>query len=280
MKPRTAILTALLCGFAPLLSAQDETKSADEIAKELANPNTPLATLNFKNQLRWFEGNLPNADGQFGSTVLFQPAFPNALKNGNMFFVRPALPLVASQPVFNETTQNFDTESGLGDLVFDVAVGKTSADGSIRALGFVGSVPTATERALGTRRWSIGPELLVGKLTKTTVLGIFPNHMWDFAGSGAGSVNTTTAQFFGIYLPGGGWNVGSVPIITYEWEKDQWTIPLNLQVGKTVKWGKQPWKLSLEVNYYVEKNDAIGPEWMVGINISPVVKNPFQKFFD
>ena len=38
-------------------------------------------------------------------------------------------------------------------------------------------------------------------------------------------------------------------------------------------WNNRPWKLALEVNYYVEKSDAIAAEWMVGVNISPVVKN-------
>jgi len=35
----------------------------------------------------------------------------------------------------------------------------------------------------------------------------------------------------------------------------------------------RPWKLSLEINHYVEKADAFGAEWMVGLNIGPVVKN-------
>ncbi len=40
------------------------TASADEIAAELANPNTPLASLTFKLQFRGFTGDLPNADDQ------------------------------------------------------------------------------------------------------------------------------------------------------------------------------------------------------------------------
>jgi len=44
-------------------------------------------------------------------------------------------------------------------------------------------------------------------------------------------------------------------------------------VSKTVKWGNTPVKLELELNYYVEQPDAFGPEWMVGLNITPVVPN-------
>ena len=30
-----------------------------------------------------------------------------------------------------------------------------------------------------------------------------------------------------------------------------------------------------EVNYYAQQPDAFGPDWMIGINIAPVVKNVF-----
>ena len=53
------------------------------------------------------------------------------------------------------------------------------------------------------------------------------------------------------------------------------TLPLNLTLGKTVIWKGRPWKLSAEVNYFVDQPDAFGPEWMFGINIAPVVENVF-----
>jgi len=81
-------------------------------------------------------------------------------------------------------------------------------------------------------------------------------------------------------LPGGGWKVGSVPIMSYAWNNEQWTLPLNLQVGKTVMFGKSPWKFAVEINYYVDQPDAIGPEWMVGINVTPVVQNYAASFLN
>lgn len=51
----------------PLVAAAQEAhegKSNDEIAKELANPNNSLASLKFRNQYRWYEGDLPDADDQ------------------------------------------------------------------------------------------------------------------------------------------------------------------------------------------------------------------------
>lgn len=53
--------------------ASKQEKSADEVARELANPNASLAKLTFKNQFRWYTGDLPHADDQFNYTLLFQP---------------------------------------------------------------------------------------------------------------------------------------------------------------------------------------------------------------
>ena len=44
-------------------------------------------------------------------------------------------------------------------------------------------------------------------------------------------------------------------------------------------WNGRPWKLSAEVNYFVDQADAFGPEWLFGINVAPVVENVFAKLF-
>ena len=279
MKKLIAItLAGCLIGSMGVAQAEKKERSADEIAKELANPNTPLASLNFKTQYRTFKGNLPGADDQTGTTVLFQPSLPFPLENGGLVFFRPAIPFIASQPV-PVGLARFDDESGIGDIAFDLAYAPKRDDGLLIAYGIISSLPTATEDTLGSDRITLGPEYLIGKLTKEYVIGAFPNHQWDIGGSGNKDISLTTIQFFGVILPGGGWNYGSSPIINYDWEIEEWTVPLNFNFGKTVIWEGRPWKLSLEINYYVEQPDAFGPEWMIGINITPVVKNALANWF-
>jgi len=43
--------------------------------------------------------------------------------------------------------------------------------------------------------------------------------------------------------------------------------------------GSRPWKLGGEINYYVERADALAPEWMFGLSITPVVKNVLADWF-
>ena len=259
---------------------QEGKPSANDIARELANPNTPLASLNFKSQFRLFDGDLVNADDQWSYNLLFQPSFPFALDNGDTIFFRPAIPLLVEQPVFDPGKLDFDGETAFGDIVFDLAYGRTSESGLLTAFGLASTLPTASSSAFASGRWSIGPELLIGKLTPDYVLGIFPNHQWDMAGWSDNAVNLTTVQIFATLLPGDGWNFGSSPIMSYDWSAEQWNIPLNLNVGKTVVMGGKPWKLSAEVNYYIERSDAFAAEWMIGINMSPVVENPLAKLFN
>ena len=71
-----------------------------------------------------------------------------------------------------------------------------------------------------------------------------------------------------------------MPIITYNHESEEWTVPLHLTAGKTFIINGRPWDFSVDLNYYVERPDAIAPEWMVGFNVAPVMENVFAKWFE
>lgn len=255
-----------------------KAKSADEVARELANPNNSLASLTFKNQYRWYTGNLPNASKQDNYSLLFQPVFPFPLKDTESggkanLFIRPAIPLLVEQPVFNPSKADFDGESALGDIGFDIGYGVTEKSGLLWAYGMVGTLPTASQSEVAGKQLRLGPELLLAKFEKWGVYGMFPSHQWDVAGWSDESYSTSQVQLFLRFLPGGGWNIGSSPIMNYDWISRQWTIPLSVSVSKTVSYGSTPVKLEFEVNYYVERPDTFGPKWMVSLNITPVVRN-------
>ena len=289
MKTRTDYLSLACMAFALACSttalAQEKTasatSSADEAAKELANPNTALASLTFKNIYTTYDGDLPGASGEAGFTTLFQPSLPFPLENGDKVIWRPAVPIVADQPVFDRRTANFDSESGIGDIGFDLLYATTSETGRLTGYGLFASLPTATEEKLGKDKWTLGPEVFFGQVSSTRVLGALVNHQWDVAGSDdvVDDISATTINVFAAFLPGGGWNYGSAPIITYDWESEDWTVPLNLTAGRTLILGGRPWKFAAEVNYYVERPGTFGPQWMIGFNVSPVVENVLATWF-
>lgn len=260
-------------------------KSADEVAKELANPNNSLASLTFKNQFRWYTGDLPDADSQSNYTLLFQPVFPFTLTSpagggtANLF-VRPAIPLLVDQPAptIDNGLFDYDDITAMGDIGFDIGYGVTEKSGLLWAVGTVGTIPTATDSDVAGGQMRLGPEMLIAKFHTSGLWGFFPSHQWDVAGWEESDFSTSQLQVFLRYLPGGGWNVGSSPIMSYDWESEEWTVPLNLSASKTVMFGKMPVKLELEANYYVEQPDAFGPEWMISFNITPVVTNVLDQW--
>lgn len=260
-------------------------ESADEVARQLANPNNSLASLTFKNQYRWDDGDLPNADDQSNYTLLFQPVFPFCLKptasggKANLF-VRPAIPILFDQPVpdVKNGQPDFDGVTALGDVGFDLAYGVTEKSGFLWAFGTVGTLPTATDVDVAGKQLRLGPEALFSVFEKWGVYGIFPSHQWNAAGWSDAGYSVSQLQLFMRYLPGRAWNVGTSPIMNYDWKTEELTVPLNLSVSKTVKFGKTPVKLELEANYYVEQPDAFGPKWMIGFNITPVVPNIIDRW--
>lgn len=257
-------------------------KSADELAKELNNPNNDIAKLTFKNQYRWYKGDLPGADSQDNYSLLFQPVFPFSLgqkdDHKNVLFIRPAVPLIFDQPVGKVKGGRFkwDDASGMGDIGFDLAFAQTYKSGLLWAAGMVGTLPTATDDDLKGKQWRLGPEALLGYIQKWGLLAVFPSHQWDVAGWSEGkdyNFSTTQIQTFAMFTPGGGWSVGTQPIMDYDWENEDWTVPLNLFISKTFLFGKLPIKFDLDINYYVEQPDDFGPEWMIGFNVTPIVPN-------
>lgn len=46
---------------------------------------------------------------------------------------------------------------------------------------------------------------------------------------------------------------------TYDWENEEWSVPINASVAQVVKFGKQPVQFSLGARYWVDAPE-FGPE--------------------
>ena len=149
-----------------------KSQSNAELAKELSNPATPLASLDNSFEFFTFKGDQPGADNQTSLTYSFQPSIPFPLNNGKLLFFRPLIPVLLDEPVFNPARNAFDSKGvELGDISFDLAYGGThdlayddieKDIGLISLFGIFGSLPTATDDAVGSRQWRLGPEVDLG----------------------------------------------------------------------------------------------------------------------
>lgn len=123
LQPAAAASDGLALKTTMPTAAEGTAKSAEDVARELANPNSSLATLTLKNQYRWYTGDLPDADDQDNYTMVLQPVFPLSLpKDGSgdnrTVFIRPGIPLLFDQPVPSAEDGGFDWDgvSALGDI--------------------------------------------------------------------------------------------------------------------------------------------------------------------
>jgi hypothetical protein len=146
--------------------------------------------------------------------------------------------------------------------------------------GVVGTLPTATDDALGLDQWLLGPEVALAKVFKWGVLGMLISHQWDVAGEDSFSTSITGGQYFYTYNLSDGWQISSSPTFSYNHEAvsgQRWTVPVGFGVSKTAILGGRPWKFGLQYWQYVEQADAIGPDWAVRFTVTPVVSLPWGK---
>lgn len=248
-----------------------DSTDANEVAREMLNPNTPLASLTFKMQHVTFKG---DALGGKESAMMytFQPSFPFELANGDGIFFRPAIAFTKDMPGIGG-----GSITGWSDLSFDLAYGRTFDNGMIGAAGIFATVPLGGK--LGSDQFRLGPEFIVAKMSEKSVFAGLFTHQWDVGGKNKSKYSTTSVQLAAAYLPGNGWSIGTAPLMTYDHVADQWNVPINAQISKTLMMGKTPVQVAFTVDKYVEGSDQFGRDTVFGVNITPVVKNIFADMF-
>lgn len=236
--------------------AGDGTKDqAAELAKQLQNPIASLTLVPFQNNFDWGAG--PAGEG-FQYKVNVQPVIPFALSEDWNLVTRTILPIVYQDDIFGSSSQ-----SGLADTLESLFFSPSAPTGGgwIWGAGPVFLFPTATDDLLGAEKWGAGPTAVLLKQDKGWTYGALLNHVGSFAGeNGREDVSATFLQPFLAYTTKTFTTLSLNTESTYDWEGDQWTVPLNVMLQQLVKVGQQPVALQLGYRYYAEKPDE-GPDW-------------------
>jgi len=217
--------------FAQTVHADD----AAELANKLQNPVANLISVPMK--LDWDTDIGPaNADR---STYLVQPVIPINLNDSWNIISRTITPIYidAESPV--EGGRN---DYGMGDILqsFFVSPKAPTASGWIWGAGPALSLPTGDD-GLTSDKFSVGPTAVALKQQDGWTYGILWNHLWSVSGDEeAPRVNSEFLQPFLSFNTKTNTTFGVNTESTYNWETEDWTVPVNLTVAQLVKIGKRP----------------------------------------
>jgi hypothetical protein len=91
-------------------------------------------------------------------------------------------------------------------------------------------------------------------------IGALANHIWSVAGEDdRPDVDQTFLQPFISYTTPSAWTFTLNTESTYNWEVEEWSVPLNLVVAKLVTINRQPISFFAGVRYWAESPDT-GPQ--------------------
>jgi hypothetical protein len=238
-----------------MLAAPASSDGDADLAQDLTNPIANLVTIPIQMNIDRDIG--PGDDGTKITTNV-QPVIPFDINEDWNLITRTIVPVIHQDDVF----QGAGSQFGLGDINMSLFFSpKTpTAGGLIWGAGPVLVLPTATDSRLGGRKWGVGPGGVGLTLRGPWTVGMLANHVWSFAGDNdRPDINNTFLQPFISHTWESGWTASAQTEASYNWESEQWSVPVNLGLSKLVRIGKLPVSLQGGVGYWAESPDH-GPE--------------------
>ena len=278
----------IACCIAALSAAAQEAApdQAADLAKKLQNPVASLISFPLQSNFDFRIG--PSDDG-WRYTLNIQPVIPISIGSDWNLIVRTIIPYIHQEDVFKGPARIFEedidgvpvevtsarplghVQDGLGDIIQSFFFSpKEPVAGWILAAGPVFLYPSATDPLLGSEKWGAGPTGLILKQTGGWTYGILANQIWSFAGDAERrSVNAAFLQPFISYTTKTKATFGLNTESTYNWNDNQWTVPLNVSVSQLLRIGRLPVSLAVGGRYYAEGPSG-APEWGIRFVVTPL----------
>jgi hypothetical protein len=256
-----ACLAALAIASADAWAQQSE----EEIAKAAQNPVAAMISLPL--QYNYDQNIGPLEDGH-KSYINVQPVIPFSLNEDWNLISRTIVPVIWQSDLF----PGAGSQSGIGDTTASLFFSpkKPTSSGWIWGVGPVFYLPTASDDLLGADQWGAGPTAVFLKQEHGLTYGALMNHIWSVGGdSDRADISNTFLQPFFSYTTKTHTTFAVNTESSYNWETEQWSVPINLLVKQLVKVGEQRLQLTAGARYWADSPDNIGPQgWGARFEVS------------
>ena len=229
-------------------------ESEADLAKKLANPVAALISVPIQAN---YDEDIGLDDGSVWR-INIQPVIPFSIGQDWNLISRTILPVIDQKDV----PVNGSGESGIGDILqsFFFSPKEPTSNGLIWGVGPVLLLDTASDEALGSEKWGIGPTGVVLKQEGAWTYGLLANHVESFSGeSSRADISATFVQPFISFITQTKTTLGFNTESTYDWDAKKWSVPVNFTVNQLLKVGDQLLQVGGGLRYWMESPDN-GPD--------------------
>ena len=247
----TSVGALVSLALAPQVAFAQGTDT-EALAKQLSNPIADLISLPF--QLNYDE-NIGLDDDGSRWILNVQPVIPFSISDGWNVVSRTIVPVISTDGIPSGTSG----ENGLGDTVqsFFFSPKEPTESGWIWGAGPVFLLPTSTDDTLGAGEWGGGLTGVALRQQGPWTYGGLANHICDI--NADTDINQTFIQPFVSYTTPEAWTFTVNSESTYDWESEEWSVPINATASKVTKFGDQLVSVGGGLRYWAD-SPAGGPE--------------------
>ena len=244
----------------PAAAPESVDEEDTKLAKQLQNPLASLISVPF--QLNYDDGFGPRDAGRW--TLNIQPVIPIEINEEWNLISRTIFPVIYQ----GRLSDRVGSEFGLGDTVQSLFFSpKEPVGGWILGAGPVLLLPTGTEELFRREQLGLGPTAVALRQQGGWTYGALVNHIWGVTGPGDDRVNATFLQPFLSYTFPTATSLTINSESTYDWDADQWNLPINVMVSQVLPVAGRPVSFQLGGRYWAETPDG-GADWGLRMNVT------------